>query len=351
MAIKVAVNGYGTIGKRIAHAISRLRDFELVGVAKYTPDYEALVALSEGLKLYIPKDRAEGFRKLGIEPEGEIEYLIEEAELIYDASPGGKGIANKKMYEERGKPAVFQGGEDPEVADISYSTLCNFEEAIGRKYVRVVSCNTTGLLRLLCSLKELGIEKVFATIIRRGSDPKEDKRGPINAIKLDPPAIPSHHAEDARTVAPWLNIDTVALAVPTTLMHMHVIEVEFSNEVGTGLLKKLENVSRILAVPGAAGMDSTSQVIEFARDMGRRRYDIYENVLFASTLTTRGRRAYVAQAVHQEAIVIPENIDVAYAIMNEVTDRDKVIEKVNAALGIGALSKPFKGILHNNYMG
>lgn len=351
MAIKVAVNGYGTIGKRIAHALARIRDFELVGVAKYTPDYEALVAQSEGIKLYVPRDKAEGFRKLGIEPEGDVEYLIEEAELIYDASPGGRGIVNKKLYAEKGKPAVFQGGEGPEVADISYSTLCNFEEAIGKRYVRVVSCNTTGLLRLLCSLRDLGIERAFATVIRRGSDPKEDKRGPINAIKLDPPAIPSHHAEDARTVAPWLNIETAALAVPTTLMHVHVIEIEFLTEIGSELAGRLEGVSRILVVPGATGIDSTSQVIEYSRDMGRRRYDVYENVLFAGTLAVRGRRAYVIQAVHQEAIVIPENIDVAYAMMNEITDREEVIERVDRALGIGDLGKPFKGIQHNIHSG
>lgn len=340
MAIKVAVNGYGTIGKRIADSLRRLGDFEVVGVSKYTPDYEALVAMRKGFKVFVPREKVEAFRKIGVEPEGYVDYLLEEAELIYDASPGGYGAKNRELYTKLRKPAIFQGGENSSVADVSFSTLCNYSEAIGKKYVRVVSCNTTGLLRTICSLEELGVKRVFGVIIRRGSDPKEDKRGPINSIKLDPPAIPSHHAVDAKTVVGWLNIDTVAVAVPTTLMHTHVLEIELEKISLENITTALMKSGRITLAPSSLlGLDSTSQLVELSRDLGRERYDIYETVVFGDTLSVKEGRLYLVQAVHQESIVIPENVDAGYAVMNLETDPAKVVEKVNRALGIGALGQ------------
>ena len=36
-AIKVGVNGFGAIGKRVAHAVSLQKDMKLVGVANRSP--------------------------------------------------------------------------------------------------------------------------------------------------------------------------------------------------------------------------------------------------------------------------------------------------------------------------
>jgi glyceraldehyde-3-phosphate dehydrogenase (NAD(P)) len=337
MPVKVAVNGYGTIGKRIASAILKNSDFSLVGVAKYTPDYRALIAAREGIKLFVPREKLEAFRSLGVEPEGYIDYLLEEAELIYDASPGGQGIKNKELYIKLKKPVVFQGGEDPTVAEISYSTLCNYTKAMGKKYVRVVSCNTTGILRVLCTLGIESIKSVFATIIRRASDPGEDIRGPVNSVKIDSSKLPSHHAIDVKTVIGDLDIESVAVAVPSTLMHMHVLEIKLRE--GTRVdFEELKERSRGRIVGISSNLaDTTGKLIEIARDAGRPRNDIYENVVFTNMFEYRGNRLILVQAVHQEAIVIPENIDVAYSIMNMETDVYKVIDRVNRTLNIGAL--------------
>ena len=50
--IKVALNGYGTIGKRVADAVSRQDDMTLVGIAKTKPDYEAYAANKKGYPIY-----------------------------------------------------------------------------------------------------------------------------------------------------------------------------------------------------------------------------------------------------------------------------------------------------------
>jgi glyceraldehyde-3-phosphate dehydrogenase (NAD(P)) len=41
MSVRVAINGYGTIGKRVADAVAAQPDMTLVGVAKTRPNFEA----------------------------------------------------------------------------------------------------------------------------------------------------------------------------------------------------------------------------------------------------------------------------------------------------------------------
>ena len=45
--IQVGVNGYGTIGKRVADAVAAQPDMQLTGVAKTRPNYEAETAVRE----------------------------------------------------------------------------------------------------------------------------------------------------------------------------------------------------------------------------------------------------------------------------------------------------------------
>ena len=70
--VKVAVNGFGTIGKRVAEAVMKQDDMTLVGVTKTRPDYLAMLASKLGV-LYVPKDKLEKFQKAGIEVQGTLE--------------------------------------------------------------------------------------------------------------------------------------------------------------------------------------------------------------------------------------------------------------------------------------
>jgi len=221
--VRVGVNGLGTIGKRIAYASLKSSDLELVGAVKRSPDYQALVARKLGVPLYAPdEEAAEKFDRAGVPVEGTLEDLLAKVDVIVDATPAGVGEKYKPVYERAGVKAVYQGGEKPHVAQVSFSSLCNYDEALGKDSARVVSCNTTGLLRLICTLdRAFGVEAVRAVIVRRAADPKEVKKGPINSINLNPPKLPSHHALDVKTVLPRLDIKTAAVVVPTTLMHVH----------------------------------------------------------------------------------------------------------------------------------
>ncbi len=338
MTVKIAINGYGTIGKRIADAVKLQDDMKLIGVTKFTPDYSVLLANKKGIPVYTTEDRVQAFEELGYKVSGTINELFEQADLIIDASPSKVGAKNKSIYEKLNKPAIFQGGEKANTVEVSFSSLCNYENAIGKKYVRVVSCNTTALCRLLCTMrKNIDIGKVRVTLIRRAADPKEFKKGPINAIHLKPIKLPSHHGPDVQSVVGDIDIVTTALIVPTTLMHVHVVNVELKDKVSADdVVEFLRKEPRIMLINSEKlGIEATSQVIEMARDLGRVRYDLYENIVWEDSIGVDGNELWLVQAVHQEAIVVPENIDAIRAVTGIEKDPVKSIEKTNKTLGIG----------------
>ncbi|WP_440059772.1 type II glyceraldehyde-3-phosphate dehydrogenase [Thermogladius sp. 4427co] len=337
MKVKVAVNGYGTIGKRVAEAIRAMPDMELVGVGKYTPDYSAITASMNGIPIFAPLENERLFREVGVEIAGSIDELFKLADIIVDASPAGKGIVNKETYVKNGKRAIFQGGEKPHVAETSFNSLCNYSEALGKTFLRVVSCNTTGLLRIICALRRIAdIKNVRAVIVRRASDPKDDK-GVVNTIKLDPASIPSHHAKDVKTVLPDLDIETVAVIVPTTLMHVHVIYIRTTREVSREeVIEELAKTPRITLIDAnKTGLDSTGKIIELARDIGRKRYDLYENIVWRDLISVRGDEITLVQAIHQEAIVVPENIDAIRASLIISRDPLESVRTTDKFLGVG----------------
>ena len=334
----VGINGYGTIGKRVADAVDCQDDMKIVGVTKRTPDFEAKMAVSKGYDLYIAApEREKLFNDAGIEISGTIDDLYDQLDIIVDCTPGGIGAKNMdNIYREKGLKAIFQGGEKHDAIGKSFNSFTNFEDAQGADYVRVVSCNTTGLCRTLNPIDELaGIKKVRAVMVRRGSDPGQIKSGPINAIVPNPPTVPSHHGPDVQTVMYGLNIITMALLVPTTIMHQHNLMVELKDSVVVDdVIDKLESTSRVLLLETEKGIDSTATVMEYARDIGRPRGDLFEIAVWKESLNIVDNELFYMQAIHQESDVVPENVDAIRAMLEMESDPAKSIEKTNRNMGI-----------------
>src|SRR3989338_7866738 len=222
--IKVGVVGFGTIGKRVADAVKLQKDMELVGITGHSYSWRMLVAKQRGYNIYTADGNE--LRANGIELAGDVNDLLKKVDVIVDCTPKKTGKENKeKYYAPNNVKAVFQGGEKAATADVSFVAQCNYEQAIGKDYVRVVSCNTTGLARTLNEInKRYGIKEAHATMIRIGADPWDIRHGPINAI-VPVLEMPSHHGPDVKTVLP-IEIFTTALSISTTLMHMHTLIVE-----------------------------------------------------------------------------------------------------------------------------
>lgn len=333
--IKVSVNGFGTIGKRVASAITLQPDMKLVGIAKTSPNYEAFIAQKLGYNIFVPESSLKKFEEAGIRVAGTIEDMVRESDIVVDATPNGVGVKNKEMYVKFAKNAIFQGGEKADVADVSFSALCNYDDALNKRYIRVVSCNTTGLLRTICTINSLSkVEKVRATIVRRAADPKEVKRGPINSLIPDPASIPSHHAKDVNTVLKDLDIVSMAVVAPTTLMHMHLLNLTLKAPITKeDVIKRLLETPRFLIVRGKSEITSTAEIIEVARDLGRIRNDIPETVVFEDSIYVKGNELFIMYGVHQESIVVPENIDAIRASLG-FTSKEESIRITNSTLNI-----------------
>ena len=332
--IRVAVNGFGTIGRRVADAITLQDDMLVVGIAKTSPDYIAKLA-SVKYRIFVPDQKfMKEFEDKGIKVEGTVESMIEEAEVVVDATPEGVGEKNFATYKKRGIKAVFQGGEEANVAQSSFNAYANYDSARGKDYVRVVSCNTTGLARTISTLRDsIGVSKIYATLVRRATDQNDSKKGPINAVEPSL-SFPSHHGPDLQTVIGKIPVDTVAVKVPTTLMHVHVLNVDLQKETNSSkVIDLFSEKRRIFVTSGKDGKSSTAQIMDYARELGRPRGDLFEIAVWKESIKVSGSRLNFIQAVHQESDVVPENVD-AIRAMFELSDREGSIERTDRSLGI-----------------
>lgn len=334
MPVKVAINGYGTIGKRVADAVTQQDDMEIVGVVKRRPTFEAFDAMRNGFPFYAPSEEfIPDLEKAGIKVAGTLPELLEIADIVIDCTP--KKANYKPLYEKHNVKAIWQGGEKHDLTGLSFNTVSNYEDAIGAQFARVVSCNTTGLCRTLHPIQEkYGIDNVLGVMIRRSADPWDSKSGPINSIEpvLN---VPSHHGPDVQTVMYGLNIHTTAVKVPTTIMHLHSVVVKMkSTPTSQDIVDLWENAPRVALVDSAEGVKGTSQIMEWAKDLGRKRGDLFEIAVWRDGVHVVGDTLYYYQAIHQESDVIPENIDCIRAMCNVETDKFKSMAKTDKAMGL-----------------
>ncbi|HPX78598.1 MAG TPA: type II glyceraldehyde-3-phosphate dehydrogenase, partial [Methanobacterium sp.] len=144
-----------------------------------------------------------------------------------------------------------------------------------------------------------------------------------------------HHGPDVQTVMYGLNIITMALLVPTTIMHQHNLMVELKDNVDVDdVIDKLESTSRVLLLETEKGIDSTATVMEYARDIGRPRGDLFEIAVWKESLNIVDNELFYMQAIHQESDVVPENVDAIRAMLEMESDPAKSIEKTNRNMGI-----------------
>ena len=334
--IRVAVNGYHTIGARVADAVKKQSDMQLVGVTKMKPDYRARIAGEKEIDVYAANEKSmESFRNAKMTAKGTLADLLKQVDVIVDATPDEVGASNKPIYERAGVKGIFQGGEEHALTNFSFVAQCNYGQAANKQFARVVSCNTTALCRTLHALERTsGIERARVVLVRRGADPDEVGKGPIDAVVLDPPTVPSHHAADVQSVLKGLNIVTMAVKVPETHMHLHTLLLTLKKKASREVVADaLESEPRIVLVDSKTGVKSTAALIDMAREMGRPRNDIYEAVVWRDSISVSDNEVYFFLAVHQEAIVIPENIDAIRAVSGGYT-QGQSMNATDDSLGI-----------------
>jgi glyceraldehyde-3-phosphate dehydrogenase (NAD(P)) len=335
--VRVAVNGYGVIGKRVAAAVACQPDLTLQGVSDVVMDWRAHMVLRNGFRLFgATAEHADAMRGAKLDVTGTLEDLLSDTDVVVDCTPKRIAAKNVDTYRRRGIKFILQGGEKHAVTGHSFVAECNYASALGAQATRVVSCNTTSVVRTLTALKRAGLlRRARGTLLRRATDPWESHESGIMNTLVPEPEIPSHQGPDAQTVDPELDVVTMAVKVPQTLAHLHYWSVQMTRSARKEeVLDAFKTSSRIALIRIDEGLVALNSVKELMADRGRPHDNLYEVALWADMLRVQGDELFYAYMVDNQAIVIPETIDAIRALTSTVRDANESIAMTNATLGI-----------------
>lgn len=335
--IRVAVNGYGVIGKRVADAVALQDDMELAGVCDVTSDWRIRVAVEKNYRVFAFDDvSTQKMVESDIEAIGTLGDLLDESDIVVDCTPKKIAAQNIEQYRKVGLKFIVQGGEKHETTGHSFSAENNYETAVGRESTRVVSCNTTSIIRTLTALKNVGLlDRARGTLLRRATDPWESHLGGIMNTLVPEKEIPSHQGPDAQTVDPELDVITAAVKVPETLSHLHYWNVQLTRTTSKEeVLETFGTSTRTALISYADGLSANNAVKELMLSLGRPYGDMYEVALWEDMVKVVGDELFYAYLVDNQAIVIPETIDAIRALTGAEASAERSIEKTNRSLGV-----------------
>lgn len=337
MNVKVAVNGYGVIGKRVADAVRAMPDMDLVGVADVTTDWRVRTATERGIAVFAATDEAGAVMvQAGVSVVGGLAELLAQVDVVVDTTPKKVAATNLEVYRAAGVKAVFQGGESHATTGHSFVAQANYATALGLQATRVVSCNTTSIVRVLGALYDASLlARARGVLIRRATDPGQShQRGIMNTV-VPEGAIPSHQGPDARTVMPELDVVTMAAKAAHTQTHNHFWTLQLTRPASREeILEALRAAPRIAFIRMADGLTALNTTVELMGDLGRPRGDMWEVAVWEDVLTVEGEEAYVTYQVNNEAIVIPETIDAIRALTQTVADGATSMALTDEVLGM-----------------
>lgn len=308
--VKLFINGYGNIGRRLATAFNLDEEVDLVGIAKYKADERAKEAISKGFKVFIPPSLEQEFKNNKLEFTGFIEEAIQKSDIVIDASKEGLGFDNKQnFYLPMKKMAIFQGGEDREgkhsVADIIHNSRVNYDKMVGKSYVIQGSCNVSGMGRVIQPLiDQFGdrISRYDVTLIRRWAD-LEDLSEVKDSIQWDKNP---HHQYDVKNFIPNIELYVDAYKVPSRMMHLHQMYIRFKDKAPTKneVLEIFSNEFGVAILNSAKG---TADIRKKALEMGFMHGDTNMIHIHQEVMRSQGDVLKISYSDDQTGMVIPEN--------------------------------------------
>lgn len=308
--VKVFINGYGNIGRRIATAFSQDKEIQFIGVGKYSVDDRVKDAVDRNFPLYVPANMVSKFKEKGFPVSGNISDAIMESDIVIDAAKDGYGYDNKvNLYEPLNKAAIFQGGEDntgvKKVADVIHNSRVNYKDMFKKKYVIQGSCNVSGMGRILQPMIEKygsEIERYDVTLIRRSAD-LEDLKEVKDSIEWDKNP---HHQDDVKSFLPTVNLYVEAYKVPSRMMHLHQMTVRFKSAAPDkeSFLDIYEKEFGVAILSNARG---TGDIRKKAIDLGFEHGDTNMVHIHSDTIRTQDDTLKLLYSDDQTGMVIPEN--------------------------------------------
>ena len=336
--IKVGVVGYGTIGQRLANAVFRQEDMQLVGVAdiKSTPSIIALRDLGMPFDLYLASsDHLEDFRELEIPISGMLSDLLYQCDIVLDASPAGEGLKNKKNYIKYGKKAVFQGGEDNAVADVLFHGYANYDRGYGADFLKISNYNINGLTRVIgCLDRAYGIESVSLKIIDRNIELDQIQ----NAETLNQHCLTKSNqlAQDFMQIMP--HIDVQCQYEYTSNPDEQSVTI---NAIGK---KNISRENTLIALKAherirIENRSADNSISLFQTDIkhiySSQDDEIYKIVVWEDSLVEDGKCISLVTTVPPQTIIIPETIDAIRACCKMQPDSYNATTLTNTYLRLG----------------
>src|SRR5699024_10124797 len=105
--IKVAVNGYGDIGKRIADAVRAQEDMELLGGSDVATHYRVATAITQDIPIYAStEDAHQEMSAVGYPVAGRLPDLLDSADVVVYCTPAKIGADNLDLYRTHGVKSV-----------------------------------------------------------------------------------------------------------------------------------------------------------------------------------------------------------------------------------------------------
>lgn len=318
---RVAVVGTGIIGKRLVCALVDHPYLDFVGAVVRGPT--VFVAARPELA-YFATDADAGvrLRAAGVTPAGLLPDLLAATDVVVDCGPSRTGADRHATYRAAGVRVVYCGGE----RDTRLGPLVHPEHnpgaAVDAESVRLTSCNTTALARVVAAVGAENVGKLDATVVRCATDTDKAAKGITNGAVLSP--RPSHHASDLVAVIPGLAARSVAMTVAMTAGH--VIHARLRPRPGT----RLSPTSRIDLRDGVDTISTAAMKAEVPRPSHNR----YELVVQAIADRT-DRQLDLWLYLDNQAITIPEALDVLQ-LVGGVSDPVTARSRTDRVLGLEA---------------
>ncbi len=279
MAVKVAINGLGRIGRCVARIIADRDDVELVAVnasgaehiIEYGLKYDSVhgtrkdVSVKDGY-VYIGDTKAKLFAE---RDPAKIGFADEGAELVLECTGAFLTEESVQAYLDNGiKKVVFSAPAKDDTA--TFVIGANEDEYAGQAVVSNASCTTNGLAPVAKVLDDaFGIESGLMTTIHSytGSQPildgkhkKDPRKGRSGATNLVPTTTGA--AKAISKVLPQLNgkLNGQAIRVPTPDVSMVDLTVNLGKEVTLDEVKEAFKRASEGSHKGILGIDEEYRV-------------------------------------------------------------------------------------------
>ena len=250
MAVKVAINGLGRIGRCVARIIADRNDVELVAVnasgseqmIQYNLKYDTVhgtrndVKVEEGY-IYIGKDKA---KLLNEREPSKLDFVAYGAQVVLECTGAFLTKESVQAYIDNGVKKVVMSA--PAKDDTPTFVIgANEDKYAGEPIVSNASCTTNGLAPVARVLDDVfGIEKGLMTTIHSytssqpildAKDKKDARKGRAGAMNLTPASTGA--AKAIGKVMPHLNgkLNGQAIRVPTADVSLVDLTVTLKKEV------------------------------------------------------------------------------------------------------------------------